>query len=248
MAWQRIGAKPLSNAMKSKVHHSMIHNNIYKNAIKSWFNEITLYLSSASPVPSLSGGWWVTRSLGWHDWCCPMLVFNGSICDRSHIKHAMSIKCTSSSWIYTYGVMTTKIESKINIFFKQNLTNFLQEGILEKGIIICLHYNTVGLLDRDQESLEKTTPLPTKNIYRADSRFVPSQWETALLCNDVSHLLGASLELALCVYIYIYIYIYTYIHTSTIQHTHWQIVWGEIFLSYAVQGKQAVTLLGSVDM
>ena len=32
---------------------------------------------------------------------------------------------------------------------------------------------------------------------RADSRFSSSQWETALLCNDVSHLLGASLESAL---------------------------------------------------
>ena len=32
---------------------------------------------------------------------------------------------------------------------------------------------------------------------RDDSRFVPNQWETALLCNDVSHWLGASLESAL---------------------------------------------------
>ena len=30
--------------------------------------------------------------------------------------------------------------------------------------------------------------------YRADSRFAPSQWETALLCNNVSHWLGTSLE------------------------------------------------------
>ena len=29
---------------------------------------------------------------------------------------------------------------------------------------------------------------------RADSRFVPSQWETTLLCNDISHWLGASLK------------------------------------------------------
>ena len=28
---------------------------------------------------------------------------------------------------------------------------------------------------------------------RADSRFAPSQWETVLLCNDVSHWLGTSL-------------------------------------------------------
>ena len=33
--------------------------------------------------------------------------------------------------------------------------------------------------------------------YRADSRFVPSQWETALLCNGVSHWLGTSLDSAL---------------------------------------------------
>ena len=32
---------------------------------------------------------------------------------------------------------------------------------------------------------------------RADSRFAPSQWETALHSNDVSHWLGASLESAL---------------------------------------------------
>ena len=32
---------------------------------------------------------------------------------------------------------------------------------------------------------------------KADFRFAPSQWETALFCNDVSHWLGASLESAL---------------------------------------------------
>ena len=34
-------------------------------------------------------------------------------------------------------------------------------------------------------------------VCRADSRSAPSQWETALLCNDVSHWLVASLESAL---------------------------------------------------
>ena len=31
-------------------------------------------------------------------------------------------------------------------------------------------------------------------MFRADASFVPSQWETVLLCNDVSHWLGANLE------------------------------------------------------
>ena len=35
---------------------------------------------------------------------------------------------------------------------------------------------------------------------RANSRFAPSQWETALLCNDVSHWLDASLESAMIVH------------------------------------------------
>ena len=39
----------------------------------------------------------------------------------------------------------------------------------------------------------------SEHVSRADSRFEPSQWETALRCNDVSHWLGASLEWALCV-------------------------------------------------
>ena len=34
-------------------------------------------------------------------------------------------------------------------------------------------------------------------IPRADSKFMPRQWEMALLCNNVSHWLGASLESAL---------------------------------------------------
>ena len=36
-------------------------------------------------------------------------------------------------------------------------------------------------------------------IIRANSRFAPSQWETALFCNDVSHWLGAKLESALII-------------------------------------------------
>ena len=36
--------------------------------------------------------------------------------------------------------------------------------------------------------------LSTYSTYRDDSRFAPSQWETASLCNDVSRWLGASLD------------------------------------------------------
>ena len=41
------------------------------------------------------------------------------------------------------------------------------------------------------------------NLIRADSRFVPSQWKTSLLCNDIPHWLGASLESALLIHVLI---------------------------------------------
>ena len=40
-------------------------------------------------------------------------------------------------------------------------------------------------------------PLSRRWVFRADSSFASSQWETTLLCNDVSHWLGANLESAL---------------------------------------------------
>ena len=47
-------------------------------------------------------------------------------------------------------------------------------------------------------------------MYRADSRFAPSQWETALLCNDVSHWLDASLESTL----YVPLHVLQLLHVS----------------------------------
>ena len=43
-------------------------------------------------------------------------------------------------------------------------------------------------------STRNTETLPWLSSFRADSRFAPSQWETTLLCNDVSHWLGTRLE------------------------------------------------------
>ena len=44
------------------------------------------------------------------------------------------------------------------------------------------------------------------NRFRVDSRFAPSQWETALLCNDVSHWLGANLESTLVRWFFLIFY------------------------------------------
>ena len=48
-----------------------------------------------------------------------------------------------------------------------------------------------------QSVLKYPTNLELTPYIRADSRFASSKWETTILCNDISHLLGASLESAL---------------------------------------------------
>ena len=57
--------------------------------------------------------------------------------------------------------------------------------------------NIITLTTRDVFPFQWTNSQGNPTWSRADSRLAPSQWETALLCNDVSHWLGASLESAL---------------------------------------------------
>ena len=68
----------------------------------------------------------------------------------------------------------------------------LHNGISYTGKVSSLYW--IGALD-----FIITWPNMTGKCiqYRANSWFAPSQWETALLCNDVSHWLRANLELAL---------------------------------------------------
>ena len=58
---------------------------------------------------------------------------------------------------------------------------------------------------QQQSFTERHTPLvgliTTPYVSRTDSRFAPSQWETALLCNAISHWLGANLKSSLCQYL-----------------------------------------------
>ena len=56
--------------------------------------------------------------------------------------------------------------------------------LCKRGTIRIIHYETSHV------------SMNMANI-RADSKFASSQWETALLCNDVSHWLGISLESAM---------------------------------------------------
>ena len=62
------------------------------------------------------------------------------------------------------------------------------------------HKALVGCEGRHFRLLVPLATAMWQPIYRDDSRFAHSQWETALLWNDVSHWLCASLKLALYIF------------------------------------------------
>ena len=68
------------------------------------------------------------------------------------------------------------------------------DKVCDRMTFVTLHWESLHMHGNVlKEHLDFTRPKST----RADSRFAPSQWKTVLLCNDISHWLGASLELAL---------------------------------------------------
>ena len=65
------------------------------------------------------------------------------------------------------------------------------------GRCIPAAYKCDGVADCDNRTDETDKEECSKNLFRVDIRIAPSQWETALHCNDVFHWLSASLESAL---------------------------------------------------
>ena len=73
----------------------------------------------------------------------------------------------------------------------------VDKGSLQIPIRLCCMVPQGGLLPPSYTDSTLVAHWKHQRYLRADSRFASSQWETALLCNDVSHWLGTSLESAL---------------------------------------------------
>ena len=139
------------------------------------------------------------------------------------IRHACRMEMISIfilTWLYELPNVDKNIclcnRRKTPLYKHSNYVSFLQ--LMEMYIIYILH-NDINFrlycskdIFATNNSCDKRLPLPMFCAtfiswfghvswrrfkimpLRADSWFAPSQWETALLYNDVSHWLGASLE------------------------------------------------------
>ena len=103
---------------------------------------------------------------------------------------------TSLSWITT-GLSKGSVKSipicwlTVNCCFRKNIQWNFNENTKK-------YFERFHLIMSPAKFLP-TWFMPPCVVYdiRDNSRFTPSQWETSLLCNDVSHWLGANLESSL---------------------------------------------------
>ena len=111
-----------------------------------------------------------------------------------------SIFSNCSIWDHTtwcFHMISDMLSREIHCYmylqYPEDLRNKMRDSITK--------YYGQRLHDPYHQHVTDTWDEIQTEVWRADSRFVPSQWETALLCNDVSHWLGASLESALGMYV-----------------------------------------------
>ena len=113
--------------------------------------------------------------------------------------------CDDSSDSFHVGAYSVFIMSAILLGLSQSCQGALSATYVDDSVTkdkVALYLGEYLALKRKCHFDEKFhhwlhCTLPFWQLLKADSRFAPSQWETALLCNDVSHWLGASLESAL---------------------------------------------------
>ena len=121
-------------------------------------------------------------------WLLTPLMSNMSFVDNLQHKIFMILGPHKSSF---YLSPVTIIHSNVYFvrFFELNRHSWYK--------ILCLWWTENQMVSM-KENVGYFSGLP-----RANSRFTPSQWETPLLCNDVSHWLGASLESALVTWCFV---------------------------------------------
>ena len=110
-------------------------------------------------------------------------VFLVEVCKKQYWPH--EAMCVLTDCSNNAGIQLNKFSIANSVF--RSLWYLLMPNLgVERGLLMLSPYH-----------LSLWSPLSL----RADSRFAPSQWETAFLCNGISHWLGANLESALSLFL-----------------------------------------------
>ena len=124
-------------------------------------------------------------------WCIPSETYSKLKLHSS----VTSISVAKPFWNFTQSSAVTLPCSVLNSKTIWQPRNYLSANELWRNLSVRFRFRWPFLYCNNSRFLRHVHSL---DIYskqcRADSRFAPSQWETTLLCNDVSHWLGARLK------------------------------------------------------
>ena len=139
-------------------------------------------------------------SAKWRPFCFGLTFTSltlGQACDYLDACEATLKNMVDITWIRKTEVITQTKQKKI----ATNLYAYFM-GCTLRGLVVTVMFCDVviawlswGMLPLSGATISLAHQRHT-SVYTADSRFAPIRWETALLCNDFSHWLGASLESA----------------------------------------------------
>ena len=140
---------------------------------------------------------WATRSVIVKSNCYVAWKIGRCICN--HIVESLAIFFRCSSWDLTTFMELSYMSSfyialkcikitpvELSLYRSERKSTHLWRKSFPLSGNTCTDYWTVYY----KIHLTCDASLRHECIIRADSRFAPCQWETALLCNDVSHWLG----------------------------------------------------------
>ena len=122
----------------------------------------------------------------------PSYILSG-ICDIHNIGHLFRIFI---KWPFVLGIWKQVPNVWLQVIPRMPLLTHLMEAYAYNPDIKA-HGTYMGPIRGRQDPGRPHVGPMSFAIWEADFRFAPSQWETALLCNDVFRWLGASLESAL---------------------------------------------------
>ena len=115
---------------------------------------------------------------------------------KKNVTYARTLWTSLANMFSQQYILMTRIPAKISFISLTRSSVWTAVLRLKINKICKIDLTKSNLCTSEKSCISKA---PEKQIYegRAASRFAPSQWEMVLLCNDVSHWLGANLESAL---------------------------------------------------
>ena len=132
----------------------------------------------------------------------PIQMGSGVFCQSCGCGKVVAAAVTVPLWLWQFCICSNAVA--VAMLWQYCGCGCGPARLWSDWVIHMIHYNAAQISSPAQAQQAPgpnvSSTRSSRSVYRADSRYAPSQWETALLCNYISHRLGTNLESALAVH------------------------------------------------